>query len=102
MRALVTRPHGHSPFRLVYKQEAAFPPALLKYQHPMREWVDVPGEEEKMVAELEEIWRETLPQVRQRLAATDERMKREYQDQLLLRQLGVVHSFRAGDLVLTR
>ena len=31
MRALVTRPHGFSPFRLVYKQEAAFPPALVPY-----------------------------------------------------------------------
>lgn len=38
----------------------------------------VEGQEEELVEELTRIWQETLPTVRARLAATDERMKREY------------------------
>ena len=34
--------------------------------------------EEEMLAELEEIWKDTITMVRRRLAAGDEQMKREY------------------------
>ena len=45
---------------------------------------------------------ETLPEVRHRLAKYDETMKRRYEEQAALWNIGVDHHFKAGDLVMIR
>ena len=43
-----------------------------------------------------------MPEVRRRLVATDVKLKREYEDRLLLRSIDVEHYFKAGDLILVK
>ena len=78
-RALVSRTHGYSPFRLVYKQEPVFPDHLAYYEADPDIPLDIEAlTEVELLAELERIWQDTVTIARRRLAATDEAMKREY------------------------
>ena len=56
MRALIARPHGFTPFRLVYKQEAVFPSYMAQYDCPPTDAVNDVVSEQQMVDELERIW----------------------------------------------
>ena len=68
MNSLVTRPHGFTPFRLVYKAEPTFPIYLSRMEAVpgTGEAADViadPDVEARMLEELERRWREDLPEV---------------------------------------
>ena len=83
MNTLVVRPHGHSPYRLVYKAEPAFSEYLERLEAPLGQlWgqnEDVSLEDEAaMLEELSVRWRVMLPEIKRRLALSDKHMEREY------------------------
>ena len=81
LRVLVSRSHGYTPYRLVFKTEPLFPDNMAYYEADPSLPMDIEARtEEEMLAELEEIWQDTITVARRRLAAGDKQMKREYME----------------------
>ena len=103
LRTLVSRTHGYSPYRLVFKCEPVFPDHLAFYDADPSLPLDIDAlDEVEMLQELERIWRSTVTLARQRLAAGDRAMQREYQRRHQLLKMEIPHYFKEGDWVLLK
>ena len=71
MRVLVSRLHGYSPFRLVFKCKPVLPYAIARSEESLLEPEFSDEDVQEMVEELERLWTRSIVQVRQKLASTD-------------------------------